>query len=552
MEVDDPRAYLLASLSLPPPRYVNCSAYKEFKCVRQTCYGAHDLNKYSIATIFDLVAELSSHKRFYYYVVHFVRSMLLWKGSHHVMTSSGEKISLPLNSLYAFIMAVTLIEKPYLLPSFSFLTFALVLFSSMRWRNDHPNPWWHCHSFFELARVLILGNNSSLSPETIAKEERAKEAEAFDFSWNELIEAAEKKAEARAKTRAEEEALNEGMEEEMEQELEDAANGAVNMSSELLGSKIDNLRVTKKFLYPIQKVLLEMCRWVRFGKNVFLWEEPLSFWLALGSLSLSVVFIKLQVVRRAMWILGWVVRIVTWTVFGPWMKLLGEHILDPDFSSDESKAAEEEAVRLEKVKEHEETLLEMRVKNEYAYKLRDFRQYFFGKFLTKVHILKFDRYIDTPLSTSSAKPWVGGSHLRMDEDHAENQNRLLSGLMISLPDIEETKVNISGEVVPSKHILLMILPLLVVPLLTVANIYLVQNGQSVTLFDLMKILIVFYTVVLLSSAKSPIAVCATDALPSKNSKYQSTGNGQELVGSMIPYLHEVVPNIKLRQAMPFN
>ena len=104
MEVDDPRAYLLASLSLPPPRYVNCSAYKEFKCVRQTCYGAHDLNKYSIATIFDLVAELSSHKRFYYYVVHFVHSMLLWKGSHHVMTSSGEKISLPLNSLYAFII----------------------------------------------------------------------------------------------------------------------------------------------------------------------------------------------------------------------------------------------------------------------------------------------------------------------------------------------------------------------------------------------------------------------------------------------------------------
>ena len=186
----------------------------------------------------------------------------------------------------------------------------------------------------------------------------------------------------------------------MEQELEDAANGAVNMSSELLGSEIDNWRVTKKFLYPIQKVLLEM--WVRFAKNVFLWEEPLIFWLALGTLSLSVVFIKLQVVRRTMWILGWVVIIVTWTVFGPWMKLLGEHILDPDFSSDESKAAEEEAVRVEKVKEHEKILLKMRVNNEYAYKLRDFRQYFFGKFLNKVHILKSDRYIDPNLGLEEA------------------------------------------------------------------------------------------------------------------------------------------------------
>ena len=61
--------------------------------------------------------------------------------------------------------------------------------------------------------------------------------------------------------------------------------------------------------------------------------------------------------------------------------------------------------------------------------------------------------------------------MRMDEDHEEYQNRLLSGLKIPHPDIEETKVNISGQAVPSKHTLLMILSLLVVPLFTVANIY---------------------------------------------------------------------------------
>jgi hypothetical protein len=117
-----------------------------------------------------------------------------------------------------------------------------------------------------------------------------------------------------------------------------------------------------------------------------------------------------------------------------------------------------------------------------------------------VHILKFDRFIDTPLSTSSAKPWVGGSHSRMDDDakyQPRESGQELLGLMIphllvqeAAPDSKETKVNISGEVVPSKHILLMILPLLVVPLLTVANTYVVQNGQSVTLFELLKILTV--------------------------------------------------------------
>jgi hypothetical protein len=107
-----------------------------------------------------------------------------------------------------------------------------------------------------------------------------------------------------------------------------------------------------------------------------------------------------------------------------------------------------------------------------------------------VHILKFDRFIDTPLSTSSAKPWVGGSHSRMDDDakyQPRESGQELLVLMIphllvqeAAPDSKETKVNISGEAMPFKHILLMILPLLVVPLLTVASTYVVQNGQSVT------------------------------------------------------------------------
>ena len=93
------------------------------------------------------------------------------------------------------------------------------------------------------------------------------------------------------------------------------------MSTLLLRSKIHSLRLSKKFVFPIQQVLLETCKWFRFAaKNVFLWEEALSFWLTLGFLSLSVVFVKLEVVRRSIWVIGWAVRIVTWTLFGPWMK----------------------------------------------------------------------------------------------------------------------------------------------------------------------------------------------------------------------------------------
>jgi len=62
IEVDDPRAYLLASLQLPPSIYVNSSSPKDLECVHQTCYGECNLNRYSLDTIFELVDELSNHQ----------------------------------------------------------------------------------------------------------------------------------------------------------------------------------------------------------------------------------------------------------------------------------------------------------------------------------------------------------------------------------------------------------------------------------------------------------------------------------------------------------
>ena len=57
--------------------------------------------------------------------------------------------------------------------------------------------------------MLFWGKYTSLSSETIAEEERANEAKMFDLTWNQLIDAAVKKAEAEAKECAEiGEALN--------------------------------------------------------------------------------------------------------------------------------------------------------------------------------------------------------------------------------------------------------------------------------------------------------------------------------------------------------
>ncbi len=518
MEVDDPRAYLLASLSLPPARYVNCSGLKDFKCIRQTVYGGHDMNKYSIATIVGLISELTSYKRFYYYAYYWVRSMLLWEDTYKI-TFLGVKTAFPLKSLCAFPMAVTLVEKPHLLPAFLLLSVALVLLTTMNYRTTHPNPWWRCHSFAELVKVLIFGDEASLSPETIERRRRGKLEtksleEKFVHSWDELVDAAEKNAEEKAK-------LEQQMEDELEDELKDIPDKDIKMASETMG--IGDLRISKKFLYPIQKVLVKVCKMARFVKHVFLWEEPLSFWVTLGCLVLSAVLIKYQVVERALWLMHWVMRIAAWFFFGPWMHYIGYHFFPEERSI---SIEEEEAEKLETIKEHNQTMSGIREENERLYKLRDFRQYFFGKYLTEVSMLKIDRYMDTPLSSSSSKPVESDSSMCATDDGNS------SGSDEAVSDEEP-----ASGVIPIETLTIFIGSILFLPFFTVAVVHAAVTGVETSLFGVFTIFIVTYLLVGAAFILGELNIGSwSEEVPIVEPTIVA---GQELTGVMIPELLKV-------------
>ena len=106
------------------------------------------------------------------------------------------------------------------------------------------------------------------------------------------------------------------------------------------------------------------------------------------------------------------------------------------------------------------TIAENRIKNELLIKLRDFKQYFFGKFLTKVPILKLDRHVDFPLPSSSAEPIVkdDGATLaeaalaEADKEDQREPGQRLKGLMI--PKVAEVeKMSKTGNVVSQKSLL---------------------------------------------------------------------------------------------------
>lgn len=73
--------------------------------------------------------------------------------------------------------------------------------------------------------------------------------------------------------------------------------------------------------------------------------------------------------------------------------------------TEEEKEQKREQERQQRKDQLTSTLTAHRIKKEKAAKLRDMKKYMFGKFITRVPVLKEDRYRDMPLPGSSATPY---------------------------------------------------------------------------------------------------------------------------------------------------
>jgi len=64
------------------------------------------------------------------YIIDIAKNILFWRGSHKV-SLFGKEYILPISSFTLLFMAVTLVEKPKLIPSYSFFSLASVMLISM-------------------------------------------------------------------------------------------------------------------------------------------------------------------------------------------------------------------------------------------------------------------------------------------------------------------------------------------------------------------------------------------------------------------------------------
>jgi hypothetical protein len=392
LEIYDERKLALTTLEPPAAVYVNVKNRRDYRVIRETCFGKYDEEKYDVRTLKSYVDELQQLQYSLFYIQDALTTLFLWRG-HFELKVFGKEIHLPVHSFNAFVVSTFLVEHPQLFPSFCFASIAWMLIAVMGWRRNSENVWTRCWSYAEILRKVALGDDLT-PPHKIKPFENFDAAREEMQQWVNRVEEAEKKAERDAiKYQKDEEDRLKEMEEigETNDDIATKVGG---------GFSIDPVRAA---LYPIQLMLGIVCRALRFVKNVIIWEEAyFSFWIATGSFILAVVCLFVP----WFWLIKWTSRIVVWTAFGPWMKLVDIFYLSsirPE--TEEERKLREKAEQIKRKLSMTEAANHARQVREHTAKMKVMKKYMFGSFAMRIPILKQDRYPDVPLPESSAAPY---------------------------------------------------------------------------------------------------------------------------------------------------
>jgi C2 domain len=142
VEYNDPKQALLTVLrqSQRPTFHVTVQKEKSLSVLRYTCYGEYGDNNeqpFDLTIVRSYVNEILEYKQAISYGIgDAVQSLLFWRGQVRI----GTDLLIPLHSFLFFCMMTTLVERPYLFPSFLLLSSAWIMIAAQTQRQQHPSP----------------------------------------------------------------------------------------------------------------------------------------------------------------------------------------------------------------------------------------------------------------------------------------------------------------------------------------------------------------------------------------------------------------------------
>jgi hypothetical protein len=376
MEYNDEREALLAAIRPRPTFHVNVRKEKSLQVLRYTCFGEYgDDNEHA----FDLtvtrsyVNEIFEYKRnIGYCISDAIRSLIFWRPQVRVV-----KMYLPLHSFLFFCAATTLVERPYLAPSFLLLSIAWVMIATHTLRMQHPSPWHRCQPLWYYISILRTGKSPRLV-RCIKVNQGAKEAEKYEKEWA---------------CRLEKDSMLAAKQYEMQQEIATIGDESIHTKVPM-GIPLDMIvRLTR-----YQGIVGRMCKKMRLVKSVVTWEEgAVSFWITFTFLCAGIV----SLILPWLFIIQWGSRILVWGLFGPHMMLLDWWL---------RAEGKDEAALQKAIENFKKDSWIARIRRQEALKLRDMKCLAFGKYITLIPSHNLSRHFDRPLPTSSARIHSSGTN----------------------------------------------------------------------------------------------------------------------------------------------
>jgi hypothetical protein len=377
IECHDEKAALLAALQPRPKIHVNVQKEKSFRVIRYTCFGEYDLEeKFDLTVTRSYIDEVLTYKRALAYAMSdALQSVIFWRGQVQVLN-----VLLPLYSLFFFVAATTLVERPSLIVPFTLLSLSMIMMATLTIRRQHPSPWNRCPSFMYYLMLLRDGAGSSGDSNPSGKSvsssrsrnvnikeyEGWEAAQAYDKARNNRLEQDRKMAEQKAA---------------LQQEIDTI--GDENISTKLSTQGAIPLELFNR-LGRYQGIIGRLCKKFRFIKVIVTWEESIvSFWLTAGLMAAGLVSLFLP------WafILTWTGRVVAWGLLGPQMKLVDLTLTSRSGGGNkgDGETDEKDGVTVQKLVETFQTQFNLaRMRREETVKLKDIKELAFGKYSIQV------------------------------------------------------------------------------------------------------------------------------------------------------------------------
>lgn len=389
-----------------PSFVINVDNAKSYNVLTYLTRGAVDMEKPSLTSVRLYINELLSYWVDYCFFLDVLFEMILWRGRWTI----GDRIDLwcPIRSVALFVAIQAAIEYPQYIVPILLYSIAATMMSVNYYASHHANPWKRVKSFVQVNRMALTGRKTSLlhqSGEGTASSNRIEPNQGSQGGKRQdqldklkaarmaaLIEAcltfALKVYRIYSKTK--------------ESYFIITTKKRDSIVAKMLASRLHYLHMLVKYL----------CKYIRLVRNFINWKTPSSDRFTMYCILIATVWIAFPVNLFSRWVL----RILAWSLLGPWMKLI-----DIFWVHSWYRTKEELLAAIDKGEEnphldcpnfdsllHHATLVQMgqegRVAAENSLKLQDMRDLVFGHFCERVPAVDTSRFPSVPLPQSWAEP----------------------------------------------------------------------------------------------------------------------------------------------------